>query len=275
MSRPIIPGGAFGSGISRLVRPSAKAAPKAAPKAAINAAAIWASDWTPAAPQQQVIAVGSPVSYWVANTPRQAWSVSSSDDETIRVEIHPGDLYTSAGWTDSSTTERNELYYADITSPNEDKAWQIPNGTACALEVDITKRDANIYTAPWMVLAQVFGNGAGGSPPIELSLASNDNKFGIVLRNNAVESSPWVMSSPWAQNATHRLRMEWTLNGNQTGTVRVWWDGVQVVNFSGTVGHTGQTSQEFSIGTYRFESTEATAFDFEVIGVQIGSHSTF
>jgi hypothetical protein len=126
-----------------------------------------------------------------------------------------------------------------------------------------------------MVLAQVFGNGAGGSPPIELSLASNDNKFGIVLRNNAAESYPWVMPAPWEQNATHRFRMEWTLNGNQTGTVRVWWDGAQVMNFSGTVGHAGQTSQEFSIGTYRSASPEAPAFDFKVIGVRIGNHSTF
>lgn len=271
MSCPVIPDGEFSSGISR--------SGQLRTKVAINEASIWASDWTPDSRQQQVIAVGSPVSYWVANTPRETWSIIAPDDRTIRMEVHPGDLYASAGWTDSSTTERNELYYADITSPNDDKAYQVANGTPCVLEVDITKRDANVYAAPWMVLVQIFANGSNGSglgsPPIELSLASEDNKFGIVLRNNAAESYPWAMTSPWKQNETHRFRIEWMLNGNQTGTVRVYWDGEQVVDFSGTVGHTGQASQEFAIGTYRYESNESSAFDFKIIGVRVGDHSTF
>ncbi len=271
MPRPSIPDGDFSPGVSRSGGIKAKAA--------INSAAIWASDWTPDAPQQQVLAVGSPVSYWVANTPRKDWSVICPDDRTIRVELHKDDQYISAAWTDSTTTERNELYYADITSPNLDKAYQVTNGTPCVFEVDITKRDANIYAAQWMVLVQVFANGSNGSglgsPPIELSLASDDNKFGIVLRNNAAESYPWAMSEPWERNETHRFRIEWTLNSNQTGTVKVYWDGEQVVNFSGTVGHTGQASQEFAMGIYRRESNEAAAFDFKVIGVRVGDHSTF
>lgn len=260
MSRPTIPGGAFGASISRLTRWGV----------------IGLSAWRSSSPQHQVVALGSPVGYWVASTPRQPWSLVSSDDRTVRVELRSGDLYTSDSWTDVDTTERCELYYADLNSPLDNKTRTIPNGTACAIEFDVTKRHAGLNTA-WQVLFQVFAETAGGSPPIELSFGTGGNagKLGLGIRTDSTEDFPWAMAAPMVDNQTYRARCEWTLNADATGTVKFWWDGVLVLNFSGAVGKTGQTGQKLAFGCYRGESAQTAIFDYRVIGVQIGTHSTF
>lgn len=248
--------------------------PGPTPPTSKDSSAIWMNDWSLAQPVERLVAMGNPVQYWLAGDARQSYNLSGTSDHlSATVQVRSGDLYSVPGWTDPTTSERTELFYANPATGdlrfhglNED----------CAFEFYLTPTGGANVTR-WCVITQVHAGAAIDGPALELTFRSND-RLTLVTRyktTSQVETERWKDPLAWARGARKRIRLEWRINSNVTGYVRLWVDGVQVLNWTGAIGATSMTGGRLSFGCYRYETPETFIGKFEPLGVKFGSHSTF
>lgn len=204
---------------------------------------------------------GGSYARWKSLHTHQTWAVNGGDGNSIAIQVRSGDLYVSDGpvFTDANTSERCELEYASILS----------NGVDVVLEYDWMLQGA-ANTANWYVMTQFHAYGMGGNPQISCNF-EGDDRLRLITRNGTVGSPThnYRYTSPTgiARNVWHHTRIEARINPAGNGYFRYVLDGVQLVNFTGVIGYSGQTQTDWRVGVYRREAPETTTMNFKNITV--------
>lgn len=182
-----------------------------------------------------------------------AWSLATTDNNEVLYTVRKGDvLYNKAtGYRDPSTSERSEIAMAS-------NRWA--NGVAVAISYEFSIPAGFDFNTPWTVIGQqhadlntppplqfAFQNGAGLNQLYAITLAGSPSK--------PIEVDTKLGSGPLTRDVWHSVAIQ--TKAGPGGYQRIWFDGAQVVNQSGSIGFTGQTNWYWRMGIYR-RATSAT-----------------
>jgi hypothetical protein len=192
---------------------------------------------------------------WVSDLSFQPWCLSSPDDNILRFEVHPGDLFDIPGfYTDSAGVNRNK-----ITEIGAD--WHTPTS-------DIHYRNFSFMvegppiTSNFFALVEQHTYGPGViAQKFELVIANERLKV-TVNSDRVTDGSPQYYS-PWTDNVPivrgHWYQCSIFIRSNRAssaGIVIVDIDGVRKVNLTGVrTGYAAETYTSLEFGIYRGTSS--------------------
>ena len=190
--------------------------------------------------------------YWVQDAARN-WSLTSPSPDVLRFEVRPGDVWTYA---DGASKERSEISgttnYATGTEIDVHYGFQIEPGAA--------------NNAAWTVVGQFHQDAAtGGSPPFAVSLDGEQMAIRVGFSDAAgapVQETVYLDPTPIQRGRVYDIRVAVTFDPKGNGALVVWRDGVEIVDYRGALGYTGQTSTYFKEGIYRSASSTTLAADY-------------
>jgi hypothetical protein len=193
-----------------------------------------------------------------ANAANKPYAIQKVDDHTVRYEIRAGDRWAH----DSAGVDRSELNGGAEGDGLYSKL--VPHDVDAKLAYRVMIELGGANTANWFLIGQLHNSdpntGPWTSPPIAVELVGE--KWSIVTRScrpggdptNAPGSDnvlkrPWTAPSNLVRGQWYVIELEWKLNQGNSGYLRVKFDGVQVVNYSGPLGY--GMSGYWEIGLYR------------------------
>jgi Polysaccharide lyase len=207
--------------------------------------------------------------YFAQNADRD-WSLNLTGDPPClyRFEVRAGDRWL--GETQNAAVERSELSGpADATDPAR---FGADTWTAYRFRIE----PGAPSTADWVVLGDWHerpdpGDSPQMSSPWQLELRRGDILvFDIRIssekpvRRNAPERHIYTSPTPVARGVWHSIvsvaDFNWRPQGN--GSVAVWLDGKQIVNYHGPFGYNTTKTPYFKFGIYRSAAPETLVVDY-------------
>jgi hypothetical protein len=177
----------------------------------------------------------------------------------MRFELHSGDHWKN----DRSGVERSEV--ASYRNLAFDQAYTI--------NYKFMIEPGPLNTAKWLVIGQTHSTedskDAGVSPPIELDLVGD--RMQIDVRWSTPEQTNWsnVHTRTLYTDAHNVQRGHWydmkiavKFDPFGDGTLDVWRDGVQLVNYDGPLGYNDEIGPYWKHGVYREASPETIAVNY-------------
>jgi hypothetical protein len=183
--------------------------------------------------------------------------------DTYRFEVRDGDHFSSSRFTDVAGSERSE-----ISQSLRQSISGAANYASSKWSFMIEPGQAN--TAKWMSLGQ-FHSGMNKSGPFDFGLRGDD-KLSFVIRSSAgekeIELPANVQRGHW-----YDIKVDLHFGPSGGGYVKVWLDGQQVVNYSGAVGYTDQSTTHWNMGIYRSSpaGNETIAYNVKGLDLSYGS----
>jgi hypothetical protein len=202
----------------------------------------------------------------------KSWSFSNpgGDNTTLRFEVRPGDHWSSPAWTDPVTSERSEI--AAATRYNL--------GTDIHVSYDFMVEPGAANHSQWLVIGQMHHTGSTWSPPLEIDLVGEKmavkiNEAGNSANSYSAYKTMWMDSQNIVRGQTYHIDLNVRFDANGNGHFDFSRDGVQLVNYNGTVGWTGMGSQTYwKEGIYRSASDTTIAADYSHLSITTGSTPT-
>ena len=198
-----------------------------------------ASQWRPTAYDNDTFKLDG-YDFMVSSEYTHSFAYNSSTD-TYRFEVRDGDHFSSSRFTDVAGSERSEISQSLRQSING-----AANYASVAWDFMIEPGAAN--TAKWMSLGQ-FHSGMNRSGPFDFGLRGDD-KLSFVIRSNQGER---VIKLPDNVDRGHwyDAKVDIHFGPGGGGYVKFWLDGELVVNYSGAVGYSDQSTTHWNMGIYR------------------------
>jgi Ca2+-binding RTX toxin-like protein len=190
----------------------------------------------------------------------------NTSTDTYRFEVRDGDQFTSTRFSDVAGSERSE-----ISQSLRQSISGAANYTSAKWSFMIESGAAN--TAKWMSLGQ-FHSGMNKSGPFDFGLRGDD-KLSFVIRSGSgekeIELPANVQRGHW-----YDIKVDLHFGPSGGGYVKVWLDGQQVVNYSGAVGYTDQSTTHWNMGIYRSSPAggETIAYNVKGLDLSYGSSAT-
>jgi hypothetical protein len=207
---------------------------------------------TPAAAQNVTI---SGISFAGQNAGR-AWSYSRPQAGTHRFEVRAGDKWPGDG---ASRVDRSEL----------SAAKRFAAGDIITMEFDFMLEPGPASSAAWLVFWQIHHDSLHGSPPVSLELFNATDRMRVSTRNaSGVHSVRYAEQSPLERGRTYRFKIE-TRIAEANGYLKVWRDGVQLVDYAGPFGYNIANYVKF--GIYRAETNQTIAARYSRVSVAAGA----
>lgn len=206
----------------------------------------------------------------------ESWSQSVSGDGTYRFEVRDGDYYVNPRGTDPDSDEAQGKNRSELVT-----LQKLQEGRAFTFDFDFMVEPGASNTADWLLLAQfhqtedIAADGtlldsAAASPPLALQLRGE--RLGIVGRadqNASTVVSPpniqmYLADDPIVRGQFYNIRFEMVFDDaiGGEGRLRVFLDGVQIVDYSGPLGYNDAIGAYAQFGVYREQSPEAFAAQF-------------
>lgn len=189
----------------------------------------------------------------------QPWSLTEPDSHTLRFEVRPGDHYHDET-SDGGLAERSEIemwrkLYQPDTQINVSYGFTLEPGAA--------------NNAPWTVVGQMH-NLSSGPPPF--SVAMYGENMTIIARGpNGAENDIYRDPNPIARGHQYQMDIQVMFGSDGNGTLKVWRDGVQIVNYSGPLGGGSGDGYYWKEGVYRASGgTNTMAADYSNLQVTTG-----
>lgn len=198
------------------------------------------------------------------------WSVSILPGDVVRYELRPGDVANAGDAADDK--ERVELSQGG-------RNWAV--GTPIEITYRMMVEPGPVNTAQWMVIGQMHTtntmppNGVALSPPF--AMVMKGERLEVHIRAEPDWNKPNIQPVKLFQDTADIVRGQWydirielrldAAAGNG-GYVRVWRDGVQIVNYTGPLGYGTDTASFWKQGIYRRESNETFALQVDDLVVQ-------
>jgi hypothetical protein len=211
----------------------------------------------------------------------QSWSLQNPDSHTLRFEVRTGDRWAGGG--DGSYLERSEIQN-DTWQNHESWGASIPANTPIKMYYELLVEpnsgssfvNTQNISNGWFIVGQMHnddtptGSNSATSPPLaicmdgtHLQVLRRDCAHGVVPSNGAGNinlTEAWRDSSAVTPNVYRAIYIEANFDNNGSGYLRVWVDGVQVVNYTGNLGFGYSTYWEW--GIYRSTATESAAVKY-------------
>lgn len=190
---------------------------------------------------------------WFIENANKTWSLTKIDDYTLRMEVRHNDFWSDDG------TERSEILTDDVALEG--------GGMNISYEMTIEPGDSfATQHASWLSLAQTHEG-----TDIPWTIQANDELFGVVINlySSPIDAQP--NPSPIIRGHTYQIRVESKYSLGNDGYLRMWRDGVQIINYTGRLG-SSQNAQYLKLGIYRGEAgavPQTMAVRFSHIAVDI------
>ncbi|MFG1379715.1 heparin lyase I family protein, partial [Xanthobacter autotrophicus] len=209
---------------------------------------VSADDWnTSLSDKTTVIGIGDDT-YWVQNA-NKSWSISSTDGNIVRFEVRQDDVW----YNDSLNKNRSELSSRTL----------IADGTEVDISYQFQLAPGAANTADWFVIGQLHQDDYVGAPAYSPPFGIYLDGEHMVIQVNYVDASGKqaflkLYTDPNNIQRGHYYDMDITVTfyDNNTGHLVVVRDGVTVVDYTGPMGFTTQSSVYWKEGIYR--SSDAT-----------------
>ncbi|WOH69763.1 heparin lyase I family protein [Bradyrhizobium sp. BWA-3-5] len=187
-------------------------------------------------------------SVYVVQNANQSWSLQESDTDTLRFELRSGDHWSSPGYSDPTSAERSET--------GGDTLY--PAGTHINVSYDFMIEPGATNTAKWIVLGQMHEESAGYSPPFAVELVNGDHM--AIDIGTGKEVYLYTDPNPIQRGRYYSMNIQVKFDNNGNGFLRVWRDGVQIVDYHGSIG-TGAATY-WKQGIYRSAAPETMTVHF-------------
>ncbi|WP_262300412.1 polysaccharide lyase, partial [Microvirga sesbaniae] len=173
----------------------------------------------------------------------------------MRFEVRKGDVFSDSGWTDPSTSERNNVQ--ELVSNKHPVSQEVK------INYDFMVEPGAANTSRWVVLGSLKGfYAADWSAPFEVAMRGE--KLAITANyesspGNMVYRDLWVSDVNITRGKWYdiKINFDWGASGN--GKIDVFLDDKQVVNYDGKVGYYDQTAYLWKTGIYRGTAPETLA----------------
>ena len=143
-------------------------------------ATILPSQWTPSASESTYIS--SSIGPLKVDNADERWSFSSPDNNTMRFEVRKGDVFSDSGWTDPSTSERNNVQ--ELVSNKHPVSQEVK------INYDFMVEPGAANTSRWVVLGSLKGfYAADWSAPFEVGLRGDKLAITANYESSRVTSS--------------------------------------------------------------------------------------
>ncbi len=128
-------------------------------------------------------------------------------------------------------------------------------------------------TASWMVLGQIHGL-TGGNPPF--AVAMYGEHMTIIARGPSnAENDVYKDPKPIQRGHQYQMNIQATFGSDGNGTLKVWRDGVAIVNYAGPLGGGSGDYYYWKQGIYRAPgATNTIAANYSNLQITTGSAST-
>jgi hypothetical protein len=193
-------------------------------------------------------------------TVANSYSLEEVDNHTLRFEIRQGDSV----WC--CNNETSEVQREPKWTP----------ATPVTIEYQFMLEPGATSTASWFVVGEIHNDDSawpqGTSPPFAMQITPGDY-LQVVARyitpggnpTNGAESTlvmltPWTASSPIVRGQWYDIKIQANISNPGGGYLRVWVNGMQVVNYNGKLGYGYDTYWMY--GLYRDTSPQDTAAQY-------------
>lgn len=202
------------------------------------------------------------------NTANKRWSYTGSPTGEMRFEVRGGDKYAG----DLHAVDDKER--AEIRS-HKRVAWD----QQFNIEFDFKVDYQGTNNAPWLILSQFHATEDEGdfatSPPFGLQLIGDKLAvFGYTSKNAVMTQSnqPDKMlfykdTQDILRDTWYKIKIEIKFDWEGNGFVRVYRDGVQIVDYKGALGYNDKLGPYMTQGVYRGATSEAFSASFRNISM--------
>jgi hypothetical protein len=209
----------------------------------------------------------------IGTTEARPYAITSPDNNHIRFEVRSGDVleYSGIGYSDPSTSERCELGGDSGSSDG-----QLPFNTDIHYEAQVYIASGFDLASNWSVITQ-FHASTGGSPIVDIGFRQGNglNRLIMMRRTGTAGSASEfpidVMGTTFPRDRWVHIIIRLRANTSGAGYIRCWVDGVQRVNFSGTVGYNTQTWTYCRFGIYRQATSTTWVVNFRNMELKSGT----
>ncbi len=203
-----------------------------------------------------LVAVGGTLySIQTANKPH---SLTAPDRNTLRFEVASGDNWGH----DSERYER-----AEIAGP------VYPAGEMLTVTFDLMIEPGEPSEAEWLLLGQFHADDPDTPPPFAIEFEGNEMKVRArFMRDGEIEDIRLYRDSEDIERGRYyrmKIRAYFPKDKNDTGVVRVWRDGTQIVDYDGPLGY--GYGAYWKAGIYRRQTSETIAANYRDLFVT-GEH---
>lgn len=182
----------------------------------------------------------------------RSWSLNSPDADTLRFELRSGDRWVSSAWSDPTTAERDEIAGETVYSPGT----QI--NIAYDFMVEPGPRNSASGPGHFIVLGQMHEDNVNLSPPFAIEMVNGDHMAIDIGTRNPVYV--YIDPDPIARGRYYSMNIQVKFDNHRNGFLQVWRDGVQIVDYHGSIG-TGAGTY-WKQGIYRSAAPETLAVHF-------------
>ncbi|WOH67865.1 heparin lyase I family protein [Bradyrhizobium sp. BWA-3-5] len=196
--------------------------------------------------------------YYVQNA-NQSWSLQEPNTDTLRFELRSGDHWSSSGYSDPTSAERSEAGGGTLYSA----------GTQINVSYEFMVEPGATNTAKWIVLGQMHEDSAGYSPPFAVELVNGDHM--AIDIGTGSEVYLYKDPNPIERGHYYSMDVQVKFDANGNGFLRVWRDGVQIVDYHGSIG-TGAATY-WKEGVYRSAAPETMAVNYRNLHITTGAAS--
>lgn len=214
------------------------------------------------------------------NSAGQSWSHATAPDGTHRFEVRDGDYFDNpyaSPATQDQTLGKNRSEIGSLLHLQE--------GRTFVMEFDVMIEPGAANTADWLVLAQVHQTedrsptgevlDAAASPPLALQLRGETMVIsGRTDPNARTTASPptmelFVDTAPIQRGVWYGLRFEMVFDDavGADGHLRVWCNGIQIVDYNGPLGYNDLVGPYMQFGIYREAAPEHFAAQFRDVNL--------
>jgi hypothetical protein len=191
-----------------------------------------------------------------AQNANRSWSLNRPNAHTLRFEVRPGDLWVKENPTNKGV-ERSEValarYYKAGTDINVSYRFMIEPGPA--------------NTAAWMVVGQFHQSSPHGSPPFALEMSGEH--LSVVIRSQLADqtTAKYVRifrdESPIVRGKYYAIDIYIRFGSPNYGVLSVWRDGIQIIDYHGSIGFGDGQSYYWKAGVYRATAVEPIAVVYQ------------
>jgi hypothetical protein len=188
------------------------------------------------------------LSYSVQNADR-SWSLDVTEPDMLRFELRPGDVWSG----DTPVKERTEIAGETI----------YPDGSDVTIHYDFRVEPGAGNTAEWLLVGQMHADDPLTPPIFALELVGEHLAVHIRNRQPDGQFKEWFAytdDQPIARGHYYTVDARLHMHNDEHGSVDVWIDGEQVVDYDGPVGYGYGTYWKH--GIYREAAAETMVVDY-------------
>ena len=173
---------------------------------------------------------------WYIETAGRPWSLTNPDTHTVRTEVRSGDLWASPEGDDTSRAEILSAAFPDGLVFNVAYTMTVEPGTL------------NLPGFAWLSLTQFHESGPG-APPLSIML-KGENMEVVLMPGTTASTLLYHDPNPIQRGHAYDFQIQLKFDMNGSGFLDIWRDGVEIVDYHGTVG-TDAGTQYLKFGIYR------------------------